>query len=257
MKKTIISFNVTIGSYQSFIDQIVNLIADAKSCYICVANVHMLIEAYRDQSFASIVNNAELTTPDGMPLALSMDLIHGIKQDRVAGMDLLPDLLKESENKKFPVYFYGGTQEMLDKTKDYLLLNYPSCPVAGLHSPPFRVLTETEDNEIIEVINKSGAKLLFVALGCPKQEKWMSKMQGRIHMPMIGIGGALPVMVGIQKRAPTWVQKASLEWLYRLVQEPKRLFRRYAVTNSLFLTLLLKTVLEKKLGKKENSLHSV
>ncbi|WP_159476905.1 WecB/TagA/CpsF family glycosyltransferase [Dyadobacter sp. 3J3] len=238
MKKFIISLNITTGSYQMFIDNILSLINEINSCYICVANVHMLVEAHNDPEFASIVNKAAITTPDGMPLVWSMNLLHGIKQDRVAGMDLLPDLLTETQKQKIPVYFYGGTQEMLDKTEQFMYTNYPGSVIAGLHSPPFRPLTKIEEDYVAEKINKSGARLLFVALGCPKQEKWMASMKGRVMMPMIGIGGALPVMVGLQKRAPEWFQKASLEWLFRLSQEPKRLFRRYAVTNTKFLFLL-------------------
>lgn len=241
MKKAIISLNVTTGSYRMFIDNILGLINEVKSCYICVANVHMLVEAHNDPKFASIVNKATMITPDGMPLVWSMNLLHGIKQDRVAGMDLLPDLLKETQDKQIPVYFYGGTQEMLDKTEQFVKSNYPGSIIAGLHSPPFRPLTKTEENNVVERINKSGAKVLFVALGCPKQEKWMASMKGRVMMPMIGIGGALPVMVGIQKRAPQWAQDNGLEWGYRLFQEPKRLFKRYAITNTTFLWLLFKS----------------
>lgn len=240
-----------------FIDNILSLINDVKSCYICVANVHMLVEAHNDPKFASIVNKATMTTPDGMPLVWSMNLLHGIKQDRVAGMDLLPDLLKETQEKQIPVYFYGGTQEMLDKTEQYININYPGSVIAGLHSPPFRPLTKMEENNVVERINNSGAKVLFVALGCPKQEKWMASMKGRVMMPMIGIGGALPVMIGMQKRAPEWFQKASLEWLYRLTQEPKRLFKRYAVTNSSFLWLLLKALVQRKTTDRTPKLHGM
>ncbi|TKT87646.1 WecB/TagA/CpsF family glycosyltransferase [Dyadobacter frigoris] len=255
MKKAIISLNITTGSYRMFIDNILALINDVTSCYICVANVHMLVEAYNDPRFASIVNKSVMTTPDGMPLVWSMNILHGIKQDRVAGMDLLPDLLKETSEKQIPVYFYGGTQEMLNKTKQFIITKYPGSVLAGLHSPPFRELTKIEENDIVEKINQSGAKILFVALGCPKQEKWMASMKGRIMMPMIGIGGALPVMVGLQKRAPEWLQKTSLEWLYRLTQEPKRLFKRYAITNSSFIWLLFKAVVQKKISKRSPELH--
>ena len=248
MKKSVISINITTGKYSSFLARILDLARSEKSSYICVANVHMLVEAQNDNKFATIVNNATMTTPDGMPLVWSMKFLHGLQQDRVAGMDLLPDLLKQSSENNIPVYFYGGTQHMLDATQEYVKSKFPLATIAGMHSPPFRPLTAVEENNIVNKINSSGAKILFVALGCPKQEKWMADMKGKINMPMIGIGGALPVMIGLQSRAPQWAQNAGLEWLYRLVQEPKRLFKRYASTNTIFIWLLLKTKFEQVLN---------
>ena len=240
MKKNLISIDVSTGSYDTVLTEILNLVQNNYSSYICVANVHMLVEAHNSQQFANVVNNATITTPDGMPLVWSMKLLHGLQQDRIAGMDLLPDLIRESRTKNIPIYFYGGTEEMLSATQKYIDASFPGAIIAGMHSPPFRPLTDFEEAKVIEEINSSGARLLFVALGCPKQEKWMASMKGKIHMPMIGIGGALPVMVGLQTRAPRWAQNAGLEWLYRLTQEPKRLFRRYAITNTTFIWLLLK-----------------
>ncbi|WP_307141427.1 WecB/TagA/CpsF family glycosyltransferase [Siphonobacter sp. SORGH_AS_1065] len=244
--KKLISINVTNGPYRRFLENIIIMSSRNISSYVCVANVHMLVEAYNNEAFASIVNNADLVTPDGMPLTWGLKLVHGIQQDRVAGMDLLPDLLTEASKLQLPVYFYGGTQAMLDQTDAYIRKVYPSLHVAGMYSPPFRPLTAEEDQQIVDKINASGARMIFVALGCPKQEKWMASMKGRIQATMIGIGGALPVMVGMQKRAPEWMQKASLEWLYRLVQEPKRLFKRYAVTNTTYLWLLTRELFTKK-----------
>ena len=109
-----------------------------------------------------------------------------------------------------------------------------------MHSPPFRVLTEAETETEIQQINASGANMILVALGCPKQERWMANMKGKINAVMVGVGGAFPMLVGIQKRAPLWMQKNSLEWFYRLVQEPRRLFKRYFITNSLFIVLIIK-----------------
>lgn len=213
----------------------------------------MIIEAHWDPKFAELVNNANLVTPDGMPLVKAMRLLYGVKQERVAGMDLLPELLKEAEKQDLSVFFYGGTKEMLDRTKEYVTTHYPSLEKHQYFSPPFRPLTEEEEQEVMTKINDSGVNLVFVSLGCPKQEKWMASMKGKINACMIGIGGALPVMVGMQKRAPKWMQKLSLEWFYRLIQEPKRLFKRYAITNSLFLWLLLKQLLFNKIGKRKPS----
>jgi N-acetylglucosaminyldiphosphoundecaprenol N-acetyl-beta-D-mannosaminyltransferase len=239
--KKIISILISTGQYQTFIDNIIKLSIKKQSSYICIANVHMTIEAYWEPKFAEIVNNADFVTPDGMPLAKAMKLIYGFHQDRVAGMDLLPDLLKKAEDENLGVYFYGGTDELQKKTKEYVQKTYTKLIKRSYYfSPPFRTLTEDEENNIIRQINNSGAQLVFIALGCPKQEKWMASMKGKINACMIGIGGALPVMIGVQKRAPIWMQKLSLEWLYRFVLEPKRLFKRYLLTNSLFIYLLIK-----------------
>lgn len=212
----------------------------------------MTIEAYWDPKFAQMVNAADLVTPDGMPLAKAMKLLYGIRQDRVAGMDLLPDLLKKAEEENLGVFFYGGTDEMLQKTQTFVQATYPNLKEQAYYSPPFRALTAEEEIEIIKRINDSGANLVFVALGCPKQEKWMASMKSRINACMIGIGGALPVMIGIQKRAPRWIQKISLEWFYRLAQEPRRLFKRYFVTNTLFLFLIVKQFCQLKFSKQRS-----
>lgn len=239
-RKKIITLDVSIGNYNQFIDQIIQYSENRESSYVCVSNVHMCIETYFDPNFAKEVNSANLVTPDGMPLAKAIRLIYGIKQDRVAGMDLMPDLIKKAEEKNLGVYFYGGTSEMVMKTKSFISMNYSKLKETHYYSPPFRELSENEEFEIVKMINDSGANILFVALGCPKQEKWMASMKGKINACMIGIGGALPVLIEMQKRAPMWMQKMSLEWVYRLMQEPRRLFRRYFVTNTLFIFLFVK-----------------
>lgn len=231
---------VSTGSFDAMSDDIISLAVSGQSANVCVANVHMLVEAHQDASFATVVNSANIVTPDGMPLIWAMRLLYGIKNDRVAGMDLLPRLLTTAIDKNISVFFYGGSQKMLDATSAYIQKAYPALKVAGLYSPPFRALTKEEDESVIEMINSSGARLIFVVLGCPKQEKWMDAMKGKINATMVGVGGALPVLVGEQKRAPQWMQKNGLEWLYRLIQEPGRLWKRYFYTNAVFILLLIK-----------------
>ena len=242
-------FPLNLGRYSSFLNSIVRLARQKQSSVVCVANVHMFIEARRDQSFLQIIKNSEIVTPDGRPLTWALQSLNGIKQDRVAGMDLLPDLLEMMSEQHISAYFYGGHPELLDKTKIYLKDSYPDLNVAGLYSPPFRELTFSEENKIIEEINKTLPSVVFVILGCPKQEKWMASMKGKINTVMIGIGGALPVMLGIQRRAPKWMQNYGLEWLFRLSQEPKRLFKRYWQTNNLFVWIFLKEFIKTKIFK--------
>jgi N-acetylglucosaminyldiphosphoundecaprenol N-acetyl-beta-D-mannosaminyltransferase len=246
----LLNFPLNLGTYGNFIEHIVQSAYTKNSDYTCVANVHMLIEARKNPSFAEIVNKAANVAPDGMPLVWALRLLYGIKQERVAGMDLLPDLLSRLEHEDVSVFFYGGTDEILDKAKGYIKKTYPSLQVAGLYSPPFRTLTADEENAIVDRINSSGAGIVFVILGCPKQEKWMASMRGRVKAMMIGVGGALPVMVGMQERAPRWMQRLGLEWFHRMMQEPVRLFKRYAVTNSLFLYLLVKECISVKFLRK-------
>lgn len=240
MKTQILSLPVSTGKYAKVVDDISALAKQVKGSYICVANVHMLVETYKDPGFKTIVDGADIVTPDGMPLVWALKLLYGIKQDRIAGMDILPALLAKAETTGLPVYFYGGTPEMLQSTQTYIQSKYPDLILAGLYSPPFRKLTADEETDIVKKINASGARMVFVVLGCPKQERWMALMKPYINACMVGIGGALPVIVGLQKRAPLWMQKSGLEWLYRFFQEPRRLFKRYFTTNSIFIWLLLK-----------------
>ena len=249
MQKTpLINLNISLGSYQEFCKIILQIAVRSESEYVCVSNVHMLIEAGKHDDFAHIVNNAVIATPDGLPLVWALKWLYGIKQERVAGMDLLPDLLLEASRNKIPVFFYGSTEEVLEKTEGYISENYQGIPYVMSYSPPFRPLTDEENDQVVNLINESGAKLVFVALGCPKQERWMASMRGKVNAVMIGIGGALPVFVGAQTRAPRWMQKNGLEWFFRLCQEPQRLWKRYLVTNSLFLFLLLKEKIKMLIG---------
>ncbi len=233
-------FGISTGDYPSFVNNILSLAIERSSSYVCLANVHMFCEAYLDNNFKQLINGADIVTPDGRPLGWALKFLHHIKQDRVSGMDLLPDLLEEMRIRNLSVYFYGGSSELLDKTETYLKTKYQDLRIAGLYSPRFNQMKPEEEEEIVEIINTSNANVVFVVLGCPKQEKWMALMKGRIDAVMIGIGGALPVIVGVRKRAPMWMREGGLEWLFRLVQEPRRLFRRYAITNSLFLFLSFK-----------------
>jgi N-acetylglucosaminyldiphosphoundecaprenol N-acetyl-beta-D-mannosaminyltransferase len=207
----------------------------------------MCIEAWDKKEIASAVNQADLISPDGMPLVKALQYLKGVKTSRAAGMDLLPELLAQAEKNDFSVFFFGGTNEMLELTSDYIKKKYPLLQKVNFYSPPFRQLELNEQTEIINRINSTAPNLVFVVLGCPKQEKWMFDHKNKIQACMLGIGGALPVIVGMQRRAPLWMQKTSLEWLYRLLQEPQRLLKRYMYTNSKFILLFLWALICSKL----------
>ena len=247
-KQKLITLNLSLGSFQDFVNKIVTLGKNRQSAYVCVANVHMCVETHNDDTFAQIVNQADIVTPDGVPLIKGLELLYNINQERVAGPDLMPALLSESEKQGLKVYFYGSTEDVLEKLRKFCLKNYPNLSIAGMHSPPFRVLTEAETQSEIQNINDTQANIVLVALGCPKQERWMANMKGKINSVMVGVGGAFPMLTGVQKRAPLWMQKNSLEWFYRLVQEPRRLFKRYFITNSLFILLVVREKMKVLLG---------
>ncbi|MBU1658141.1 WecB/TagA/CpsF family glycosyltransferase [bacterium] len=247
-KKKVVDILISKGTYDEFLSNILNLALIKVSSYVCVSNVHMTIESYNDESFCDIVNNADIATPDGMPLAKAMNFLYNIKQDRVAGMDLMPDLMQECERFGKSIYLYGSTDEILKKITDKAKNEFPDLSIAS-YSPPFRALDTSEKVKIIEKINSFNPDFVFVALGCPKQEKWMAEHKGKINSCMIGLGGALEVYADVKGRAPKWMQDYSLEWVFRLVQDPKRLWKRYLYTNSLFIILFIKQFISQKFKK--------
>jgi N-acetylglucosaminyldiphosphoundecaprenol N-acetyl-beta-D-mannosaminyltransferase len=251
MKKLkIIKSLISLGSYQTQLDHILNLPKANNSSYVCIANVHMTIEVYQDKSFEQIVNNAELATPDGMPLAKAIKFIYGIAQERVAGMDLTADIMRECEKRGESIFVYGLSDETLAIFQEKAKEEFPNLSL-NVYSPPFKDLSDLEKNEIVSKINNLSPDFVFVALGCPKQEKWMAEHKDVVNSCMIGLGGALEVYAGVKERAPQWMQEYSLEWLYRLIQDPKRLWKRYLVTNTLFIALFLKQLIMVKLFKKQ------
>jgi N-acetylglucosaminyldiphosphoundecaprenol N-acetyl-beta-D-mannosaminyltransferase len=253
--REIISLNIDLISYQDALAQIVVWGRDKKPSYVCFANVHMAIEAYENKDFASNVNGASLILPDGMPIVKSIQYIHGKRQERVAGMDAFPDLLRLAEENALKVFFFGSTIEVLEKIRFRARKQFPKLNIAGSLSPPFN--RSLDDDTYIDSINNSGADIVFVALGCPKQEKWMATHTHKINATLLGVGGAFPVFAGISTRAPFWMQRLGLEWLFRLGQEPTRLFKRYLKTNTLFILLLLRIkmhgFLEKGMIKKKET----
>lgn len=204
---------------------------------VCAANVHMLMEVQTDASFGLLLQGADLVTPDGMPLVWMMRRLGAPGQDRVAGMDLLPALCTRAEQAGVSVFFLGSTDETLERMRKRLAAEWPGLIVAGMESPPFRPMSVDEEARLVERIAQSGAQLVLVSLGCPKQERWMARTRDRIPAVQIGLGAAFPVFAGVQAMAPEWMRQAGIEWLYRLFQEPGRLFSRYWSTNLPFMWL--------------------
>ncbi|MGL5083412.1 MAG: WecB/TagA/CpsF family glycosyltransferase [Microcoleaceae cyanobacterium] len=209
---------------------------------VCVANVHMVMEAYWDQGFNQVLSEADIVTPDGMPLVWMLKRM-GIPQDRVAGMDILLRLCQLAPYYDVSLFFLGSEATVLESIKQKLNLDFPDLAIAGLQDLPFRELTPEEDEQIVQQINDSGAGVVFVSLGCPKQERFIAQHRDRINAVMIGVGAVFQVYAGFKSWAPVWVRQAGLEWFYRLVQEPKRLWGRYSRTIPPFMWLALQQIL--------------
>ena len=215
---------------------------------VCVSNVHMLMEGHWNQKFADVLMRADLLTPDGMPLVWMTGLMNRRSQDRVAGMDLMLTLCKQAQETNVSIFFLGSRPSMLSAIRGQLLVDFPELQIAGMLSPPFRPLTEEEDADIVRQINQSSAGLVFVSLGCPKQEFWMSKHRDQVNAVMVGLGGAFSVYAGERRWAPALLRNYGLEWSYRLVQEPRRLWKRYASTIPPFLWLAFTQIVKIRLG---------
>lgn len=203
--------------------------------YICVSNVHTTVTAFEDGEYRSVQNGGIMAIPDGGPLCSEGRKRGAKNMSRTTGPSYMGEVLNVSTQHGWKHYFYGSTQETLDKLRIQLQKAYPGLSIAGMYSPPFRLMSKEEDDEIVKIINTVSPDFLWVGLGAPKQEKWMAAHQGRIKGLMVGVGAAFDYYAGNIKRAPEWMQKANLEWLYRLIQDPKRLLKRYTVTNSKYL----------------------
>jgi N-acetylglucosaminyldiphosphoundecaprenol N-acetyl-beta-D-mannosaminyltransferase len=240
-KRRVITVDISTGPFAQHIDRIAELAGQRISSYVCCVNAHMTVEA-RAPGFAQVVNAAELATADGMPVVYAMRLLHGVKQPRVAGNDLMPALLEAAAKRGLSVFLYGGTEEVQQLIRDRIAREIPGLRIAGHHAPPFGPLHDMDLDREAERINATGAQVVLVSLGCPKQEKWMGLMHGKVDAVMVGAGGAFLLYAGIDTRAPAWMRRLALEWVYRLWLEPRRLWRRYLVTNTVFLGLLVKAL---------------
>jgi N-acetylglucosaminyldiphosphoundecaprenol N-acetyl-beta-D-mannosaminyltransferase len=196
-----------------------------------------------DTKFQQIANNASLAVPDGMPLVWAVRLLGFDQQERVYGPDLFLAVCERSVGKGYSHFFYGGGQGVPERLAENLSGRFPGIRIAGWYSPPFRPLTEVEDDHVVKTINASGADILWVGLGAPKQEFWMASHVGRISAPvMVGVGAAFDFHAGRVRQAPRWMQDRGLEWVFRLCVEPRRLWKRYLYNNPRFLYHLGKQV---------------
>lgn len=245
---TILKTNISVTNMQKTVDYLSDNIEQLRGQYVCVSNVHTTVMAFKDEEYRNIQNSAAMALPDGKPLSLVSRGRGYTEAKRVPGPNVMPEIFKLSRKKGFRHYFYGSKEETLDKMKDKLLAEYPYLKIAGMYSPPFRPLTEEEDEDIVRKINEAKPDFIWVALGAPKQEQWMYDHRGRVTGVMLGVGAAFDFIAGTVRRAPEWMQELCLEWLYRIFQDPKRLIARYANTN---LSFIINVAKESKRLRKE------
>ncbi|MBW4658258.1 MAG: WecB/TagA/CpsF family glycosyltransferase [Drouetiella hepatica Uher 2000/2452] len=231
----IVGSRVDVTSYQDATQKILQWAKARTSAYVCAANVHMLMEAHDNIAFAHVVNRAALVTPDGMPLVWALSALGVKKASRVYGPTLTLHVCEAASQQGVPIGLYGGTSESLTAFASFLCQKFPSIQIACQIAPPFRSLTPEEDYQYTTEIRNSGAKILLVGIGCPKQEIWMHQHQDQLQLVMLGVGAAFDFHSGRIKQAPTLLQNIGLEWMFRLFMEPKRLWKRYFKHNPRFI----------------------
>lgn len=223
--------------------------SDNKGRYVCVSNVHMCMEAVDNVLFSQILDASSLTIPDGRPIFWSAHNQFS-SACQLRGYDVTLALFRFAEAKGLTIGFYGGNSDaVLDRVERYLVDNFPSLQLVYRHSPPFRPLLSSERREVIKQINTAKPDILFVGLGCPKQERWMNENFRFLSCTMFGVGAVIDFLSGEKKHAPKIMQLIGGEWVYRLIQEPKRLWRRYLYTNTKFLFLFFKETIAIKRKK--------
>lgn len=252
---SILGSEISVLNLDETCDKILELSSSSKSHYICVSNVHTVVEGYHDPVFAKITNEATLATADGVPLIwaskfLNYSPIHG----RASGPDVLARILSDKKYSSLKHYFYGSTPEVLGTLEKNLRTQFPSANYSGFFSPPIRQQAQITDPLTIDEVSdckriiETGANIVWVGLGAPKQEIWMHRAyhifpSGTV---LLGVGAAFDFLSGNKKRAPVWMQKTGLEWFHRMISEPGRLTSRYMKTNPVFVAAILKQLISKK-----------
>jgi len=231
----ILGVRVDATSYHDAAERIVQWAHRGESRYVCVATVCQVMESWDSCLIRAAMNGSDLSTPDGMPLVWGLRLLGLANQARVYGPHLTPRLLAEAEREGIPVGFYGASHSTRNTLMDRLRRDYPKLSIVYSWSPPFRLLSAEEDREVVESINSSGARILFLGLSSPQQDLWMADHRDRVQSVMIGVGAAFDFLAGTKPQAPGWMMNAGLEWLFRLMTEPRRLWRRYLRNNPRFI----------------------
>jgi N-acetylglucosaminyldiphosphoundecaprenol N-acetyl-beta-D-mannosaminyltransferase len=241
---SVLGAHIDALSWDDAIDRLLGWARAHDSRYVTICNVHVVVSASRDVAYREVINGSDMATPDGAPVAWMLRRQGFAGQPRISGPDLMWALCERAANENLPVYCYGSTDATLGLLEARLRSSFPALQMT-VESPPFRALSAEEDVEAVERINTSGSGIVFVGLGCPKQERWMAEHRGRVNAVMIGVGAAFDFHAGTVQRAPAWMRDHGLEWLHRLASEPGRLWKRYLVTNTLFILGAAQQLLKK------------
>jgi N-acetylglucosaminyldiphosphoundecaprenol N-acetyl-beta-D-mannosaminyltransferase len=237
----VLGVGISAISLDGAVNEIMRWVNDGERHYVCVTNVHTVIECQHDDELRRIHNESGLTTPDGMPIVWCAKRAGAIGVTRVYGPDLMYALSKPLAASRRSVFLYGTTTRTLELLAARLLADFPGLRIAGSYAPPFRALTPAEDADVVRMINDSNADVVWVGLGAVKQEYWMAQHVDVLDAhALIGVGAAFDFHAGVVKQAPLWMQRYGLEWFYRLCREPRRLWRRYLRTNPAFVIGILR-----------------
>ena len=247
----LLGINIDNYTMEETIIEIERLINYDKSSIIFTPNVHRIVSAYKDKFIREIYDNADMLIPDGLPLVWASKILRKPLRERVAGSDLFPYFCQNAAKKGYKIFLLGAEAGVAKKVKEILSKKIPNLQIVGTYSPSHDFENNKEENaKIIELIKKSKSDILFLGLGFPKEEKWLWKNKNEIKIPVsIGVGATFDFIAGNIKRAPKWIQKIGLEWFFRLCQEPRRLWKRYLIGNTIFFWLVLKEFINYKFGK--------
>ena len=231
----VLGMRIDAASAEAYAERMLAWAKRGEARSVCACNVHTVVSARLSPDFAWVIDHADLRVPDGAPVAWRVRRQGFPQQERVSGPDLMWLCCARAAEEGVPVFLYGSSKATLARLSIRLRRAFPALRIAGSHAPPFRPTNSEEDAQVVRAIAKSGARLVFVGLGCPKQEAWMLYHRATIPAVMLGAGAAFEFLAGTKRRAPHWMQASGLEWLHRLCSEPRRLWQRYLVTNTLFL----------------------
>jgi len=240
----IITMHVNVTSLKQASGQVLTFAKAKLSSYVCVSNVHMCMEVFDDQIFESVVNGADFVVPDGRPIFWAQRLLGFNTAQQVRGQDLMNQLCADAAKHHLNVGLYGGAStSVLTQVKAELQKANPELQIPFAFSPPFKKLSDLEMSEIAAAVNAAQVDILFVGIGCPKQELWMAAQKGQVHCVMLGVGAAFDFISGRKSHAPKWLQYLGLEWMFRLCSEPGRLWKRYLIQNPRFIFFFVKQLL--------------
>ena len=237
IKVKIISYLINSITIKDLLKNILSYVKKKKSHYICISNVHSCIESFLNKNFKKAHNSADLALPDGRPIYWALKLLGKNRSQHLPGYLVTEKICEISAKNKIKIGFYGSKKKILNNLEKKLVKKFKNLNIVFKYSPPFTKLSDFQDAEIVQKINKSNVKILFVCLGCPKQELWMYKHYNKINCTMIGIGAVVDFLSGNKKLPNKFFEFLGLAWLIRLINEPRRLFWRYFSTNILFLIL--------------------